>query len=430
MFARSRALRNVVNSTRTYATSVADSAGVKVAGVDLGQPTTSISVVVKAGSRYETLPGVAHALKNFAFKATSNASSLKIVREAELYGGVLSSGLSREHLFLNAEFLRGDQDHFVKVLASVLSASKYHPHEFSELVMPTLQSETLNAMATPSTLALDLAHHVAFRRGLGNSLFASPHSPLGVQDVKEYASKAFAKSNIAVFGTGISTEALSEAVGKAFGGASSSSSGSSLSSTGSKYYGGEQRVPIDAHSGGQPTMVIAFGTTEITPELNVIPELVGGASALKWVPGTTPLAQAASKVPGSKIQSFHLPYSDAALVGVSITAPTSEAVKELAKEVVNTLKGLASSSGMDGEAVTRAVAAAKFKAANALDNKEGLLAAYAPGIFSGKEVEVKDFSSVSAETLSKTAGNLLKSKPSVVAVGDLAVLPWADELGL
>jgi hypothetical protein len=25
----------------------------------------------------------------------------------------------------------------------------------------------------------------------------------------------------------------------------------------------------------------------------------------------------------------------------------------------------------------------------------------------------------------QTAGNLLKSKPSVVAVGDLAVLPWA-----
>lgn len=44
-----------------------------------------------------------------SLQATSNASSLKIVREAELYGGVLSSGLSREHLFLNAEFLRGDQ---------------------------------------------------------------------------------------------------------------------------------------------------------------------------------------------------------------------------------------------------------------------------------------------------------------------------------
>ena len=89
MFARSQALRTVVNrSTRTYATSIADSAGVKVAGVDLGQPTTSISVVVKAGSRYETLPGVAHALKNFAFKVSLRGS---IVRVWESHGGGGSS---------------------------------------------------------------------------------------------------------------------------------------------------------------------------------------------------------------------------------------------------------------------------------------------------------------------------------------------------
>lgn len=156
-------------------------------------------------------------------------------------------------------------------------------------------------------------------------------------------------------------------------------------------------------------MLIAFGTTEASPELSVIPELVGGASALKWVPGTTPLALAAERVPGSKIESFHLPYSDAALVGVSITAPTSEGVKELAQEVVNTFKGLSSGS-MDGEAVQRAVAAAKFKTANGLENKEGLLAAYAPGIFSGAEVKAQDFSGVSAETLSKVG-------PIVVDVG-------------
>lgn len=40
----------------------------KVAAIDHGQPTTSVTVVVKAGSRYETTPGVAHLLKNFAFK--------------------------------------------------------------------------------------------------------------------------------------------------------------------------------------------------------------------------------------------------------------------------------------------------------------------------------------------------------------------------
>lgn len=83
--------------------------GVRVAGFDNGQPTTSISVVVKAGSRHETAPGVAHALSRFAFKSTQSGSALKTVRETELYGGVLSSSHDREHIVLNAEFLRGDE---------------------------------------------------------------------------------------------------------------------------------------------------------------------------------------------------------------------------------------------------------------------------------------------------------------------------------
>lgn len=54
---------------RAYAT-VADASGVKVAGVESGAPaaTSSVTVVVKAGSRFETKPGAAHVLKSFAFK--------------------------------------------------------------------------------------------------------------------------------------------------------------------------------------------------------------------------------------------------------------------------------------------------------------------------------------------------------------------------
>ena len=65
--ARASAARNIARSARRFAT-VVDSAGVKVAAADNGEPTTAVTVLVKAGSRYETKPGVAHALKNFAFK--------------------------------------------------------------------------------------------------------------------------------------------------------------------------------------------------------------------------------------------------------------------------------------------------------------------------------------------------------------------------
>ena len=110
---------------RSFAT-VVDTTGVKVAAVDYNQPTSSVTVLVKAGSRFEPKRGVANALKNFAFKvchrltystciemepnqSTAKRSAIGTVRESELYGGVLSTSLGREHLALTAEFLRGDE---------------------------------------------------------------------------------------------------------------------------------------------------------------------------------------------------------------------------------------------------------------------------------------------------------------------------------
>ena len=64
----SRLPRGAATLKRAYAT-VSDAAGVKVVGVETGPAaTTSITVAVKAGTRYETQPGIAHALKSFSFK--------------------------------------------------------------------------------------------------------------------------------------------------------------------------------------------------------------------------------------------------------------------------------------------------------------------------------------------------------------------------
>lgn len=92
---------------RAFTTQQADS--IPVAANDDGAPTSSITVAVRAGARYETSPGVASALKHFTFKSTAKRSALRVVRESELYGGLLSSSLTKENLLLTAEFLRGDE---------------------------------------------------------------------------------------------------------------------------------------------------------------------------------------------------------------------------------------------------------------------------------------------------------------------------------
>ena len=63
-----RASRVVSTSRRGFATVVDSASGFKVAAVDNGQPSSSVTVLLKAGSRHEPKPGVAHVLSNFAFK--------------------------------------------------------------------------------------------------------------------------------------------------------------------------------------------------------------------------------------------------------------------------------------------------------------------------------------------------------------------------
>lgn len=63
----STAARQSSRIARTFST-VSDTAGVKVAAVDNGQPTAAVTFLLKAGARFETKAGVAHGLKNFAYK--------------------------------------------------------------------------------------------------------------------------------------------------------------------------------------------------------------------------------------------------------------------------------------------------------------------------------------------------------------------------
>lgn len=61
-----RGLAAPASGTFTYETG--EAAGVKLATRDTTSPTTTLSVVAKAGTRYQILPGFADGLQEFAFK--------------------------------------------------------------------------------------------------------------------------------------------------------------------------------------------------------------------------------------------------------------------------------------------------------------------------------------------------------------------------
>jgi len=55
-------------SPRGFQYEAGEAAGVKIASRDLPGPTTTLTVVAKAGSRYQPFPGYSDLLEKFAFK--------------------------------------------------------------------------------------------------------------------------------------------------------------------------------------------------------------------------------------------------------------------------------------------------------------------------------------------------------------------------
>jgi len=252
---------------------------------------------------------------------------------------------------------------FVDVLSSFLTSAKYTRHEFEEYVLPIIQAESELATSTPGTHALEVAHAIAFRSGLGSSLFAGPHAPVTHEDIKAYAQSVFTKSNIAVLGTGISQEALSKLVEKSLG---SIASGSSSSASAASYFGGETRV--EAH-GGPQTIFIGYGASGApSAELAALAAHLSPAASVKWSKGISSFVDSIPE--GTTVQSVYLPYSDASLVGFLIQGETSADVTKAGQAAVQALKNAAN---LKEEDLKKAVAKAKFAAATAADNRDGLV---------------------------------------------------------
>jgi ubiquinol-cytochrome c reductase core subunit 2 len=290
--------------------------------------------------------------------------------------------------------------YFVDILSSVLNSTRFTPHEFHESVLPSVQAETVEATHNPAVTALDIAHALAFRKGLGSSLFASAAGPsINSEDVKTFASSAFSKSNISVIGTGVDASTLGKLVEKSL---SSLPSGSAAATSSAKYYGGESRALLETH--GVQTIFIGYGATgPVTPELSVLAAHLSATPAVKWSESEPPAFPNLPK--DATVQTVLLPYTDATLFGFLVQGPTAETVTEAGKAVVAGVK--ASSGPLKGESLKRAVAKAKFNAATALDTRQGFLDAVSLQLATGAKATVEStfagIEKVSAQTASSVS---------------------------
>jgi ubiquinol-cytochrome c reductase core subunit 2 len=248
-------------------------------------------------------------------------------------------------------------------LADVVTKQKFQDHEFIDVAHQTA-TESASAFASADITAIEAAHQVAFRTGLGNSIFAKPTARINNAAVKAYAHELFTSGNVAFVGTGIDHEILQNLAETYLGSLPSGK----LALAGSKYYGGESRIDTVSNKG---EYVLAFegaaaDSTEFAA-LQVLRQALGGEVTVQHTTGSGILAQTAAKFAhGTEIRAFNLGYSDAGLFGVQVSAATAEtgaAISAAAEQLKAVAKGLSN------EDFSRAVAQAKYAATSGFESR-------------------------------------------------------------
>jgi ubiquinol-cytochrome c reductase core subunit 2 len=276
------------------------------------------------------------------------------------------------------------------VLASFLASPKFTRHELSEYVLPAVHSESSAAAESAPTHALELAHSLAFRNGLGHSLYADGHTAgsITAEDIRDLHARAVGNpSGIAVLGTGISTESLAKLFESAVSArkAPATPVPTTPAAPATTYHGGAARV-ASAH--GPQAIFVGFGSTASAsvPTLHALAAHLNPAPALKWASSAAPLASAIPA--GVRAHSVLLPYSDATLVGVVLEGKDGAALKEGARAVVGAFKDAAAGK-VGKEELARAVARAKFQLAASTEAREGYVGAFGPKVLKGEAVNVQ-----------------------------------------
>jgi ubiquinol-cytochrome c reductase core subunit 2 len=302
-------------------------------------------------------------------------------------------------------------------------------------------------------LALSSAHGVAFHRGLGTPLHLTSSSPitkyLDPETIWSYSQTAYAGSNIAVVANGVEHAELTKWVKEFF--TDLHKGGAATKPQQTKYHGGEERI---AHDGGNAVVLGFPGSSSFTggfwkPEIAVLAALLGGESSIKWSPGFSLLSKATEAYPGANVSTISKSYSDAGLLCVSLTGK-AEAIRDASKEVVSTIKKV-STGDISKEDFQKAVATAKFRTLAAGQETTAGIEATGSGLIGGGKAHqfdevAKSIQGVSENQLksvsqaqyyygtitnyNQVAKTLLEGKATVSSVGDLYVLPFAEELGL
>jgi predicted Zn-dependent peptidase len=369
--------------------------GLTVATEDAATSSTVTMTYPKAGSGAEMLgeQGAALINKCLAFNSGSGLSTIMINRSIENEGAAPFASADRRSATLGYTVEPDNAVGLVPLLATDCTFEKWDVRDAIHLAA----FQTAEANKSAQIVLTEQIYAAAYgpQSSMGRPLYcADAHT----HDIVEFRGRGYGLNGAILTATGIADHAafcteVEEMLKEA-------PAGNSDPAPAAKYLGGEGRV--SAPSSGYAHVALAFGATTSIPMRNVLKHcftIIGQES------GVT-----AFETPG--------------LIGVYAGAP-SGGVGALESALTNTMTTTPSA-----DIIKRAKILAKAEALFGMDcGSKGLAAAITAYVMeSGSFTSASDiaaaYDSISDKDVSSALSTLLKSNPSLAALGDISVVPY------
>lgn len=407
---------------------------VLIDAVDNLAPVSRVAVYLRAGSRYEPdeVPGISHYVRACAGLTTQNSSQFGITRHTERAGASFKVTSDREYIVYRMDCLRDKLSYVLGFIDDTIHKPEFRSWELHDTVRDRLKEDLRRYKNNQMLVANEAMHKAAYRGGLAHSTFIPEHQIEKIKntDCFDFVQKNFVLDRMSFVGLGVDKNELQNIIEERFSLNDSPYKGVTGET---RYVGGEARIQADF-----PCTMVNFVVqgsplvdTKSVAALELIATLLGGSHQRFLKYGDGPQKSLSCQMrglsPQIKSSVININHTDTGLFGFSIVGP-NKYMMQATKDAVNHVKSVMTS--MKEDDLKAAKKALKARAMITGENQdlvfESMARRYAAGLTNQMPLDHVD--KMTLKDVQGVVGNLLKSKPTIAAIGNPRFVPYLDEL--
>lgn len=411
--------------------------GLRVVSSDSQSAVSTVGVFVDAGSRYEKPhnTGVAHFLEYFAFGSSKGLPDYKIVRGLQKLGATSFCNASREHTIYAADCLREHVPEVLQTLAEVTQRPAFNDYELLEArakYAELLEEKTQK----PDVLLTEAIHAAAYHNNsVGLPLYSTANGVEKFTDkvLSEYFNELFIPQRMVVCAVGVDHAALVELAKQNF----NAPRGKDVAPQKANYTGGEMRLQDAEQELVHVSLAFesASWNSKDVVAMCVLEQLMGGGSSFSsGGPGKGMYSRLYVNVLNQygwieSAQCFDSIFSDTSIFGIRGSSKPEEG-----KELVDVLcTELTNMTQVSAEELDRAKALMKEGLLMQIETRAARFEDAGRQLLTYNKIKsieelCSSIDAVSAADVQRVATNLLKTKLSFAAYGNLLKVPRYDQV--